>query len=304
MHRKKTKNRVKKWALVFWLGLLVSIFSEEIPLAYCDDKSLIERNIAILNAMPDPVGDDRARLPEGERVELFNFSDETVSLAGWVLYDSDNKNELFLTAENIFPQMDFPLLRPGEKLTVFRDGDSDFSLDDEKDSIRLFSGPMEMEGKLQSELNYNGGEEGKAVSAERPGEIKLSLEQENEVITANNIFQEEIAGKNKVNKNIILEKKEQKQQEENPSEKNQATLKNSSPIEPEGENRISDRAEDEVSSGANRTKKFIAGIKMPDKKDFITRAKEFFGGFSLKLFLIAWLSLAGAIFLTRRILKI
>ena len=283
----------------------MSIFSEEIPLAYCDDKSLIERNIAILNAMPDPVGDDRARLPEGERVELFNFSDETVSLAGWVLYDSDNKNELFLTAENIFPQMDFPLLRPGEKLTVFRDGDSDFSLDDEKDSIRLFSGPMEMEGKLQSELNYNGGEEGKAVSAERPGEIKLSLEQENEVITANNIFQEEIAGKNKVNKNIILEKKEQKKQEDDSSEKKQAkNVKTSSGTDQKRENEILNKVGKTASSGIDRPKNFIAGIKMPDKKDFITRAKEFFGGFSLKLFLIAWLSLAGAIFLTRRILKI
>ncbi|MBM3256154.1 MAG: hypothetical protein FJZ04_01645 [Candidatus Moranbacteria bacterium] len=123
--------------------------------------------IKIVELLPNPLGADNALAPGGEWLNLFNSGEEYVDLSGWILYDTDDAHELFLTPDNV-GGADPEGLRRGQILiaprglvTVFRDGDNDFSLNNEGDAIRLYSGPLEMTGELQNEIIYGPTKEGK-----------------------------------------------------------------------------------------------------------------------------------------------
>lgn len=123
--------------------------------------------VKIVELLPNPLGADNALAPEGEWVNLYNEGGEYVDLSGLILYDTDDTHELFLTSANVGGADSEGLKRgqiliaPKVMVTVYRNGDSDFSLNNEGDTVRLYSGPLEMLGELQSEVIYGSVKEGK-----------------------------------------------------------------------------------------------------------------------------------------------
>lgn len=90
--------------------------------------------------------------PSKNWIKLYNSGDLPVDLAGWVMYDDNDNHEFFVTKASIINGE--LILVPRSETTVSVKYDSDFSLNDEGGKIRLFSGPLEMEGVLQDEVNY------------------------------------------------------------------------------------------------------------------------------------------------------
>lgn len=96
------------------------------------------QNSVVLNEfLPNPIGNDDALMPGGEWVELYNNKGQDVNVAGWVLYDSNNTHALPIT--NINTNTHSTLIRSGDFLVVYRNGDDDFSINNDSDTIRLFT---------------------------------------------------------------------------------------------------------------------------------------------------------------------
>ncbi len=117
--------------------------------------------VKIIAVLPNPVGADNALKPQGEAVWLYNESDNYIDLSGWVLYDTDDTHELYLTTLNVAGEGEEMMIPPRKRIMVYRNGDSDFSLNNEGDTVRLYSGPIEMTGQLQDETTYPASQEGK-----------------------------------------------------------------------------------------------------------------------------------------------
>jgi len=98
----------------------------------------IESPIVINEFMPDPAGSDVAAKPGGEWVELYNKGTATEDVSGWVLYDNDDSHELYITSLNT--NTGGTIIGSGEWLVIYRDGDSDFNLNNDADAVRLFTG--------------------------------------------------------------------------------------------------------------------------------------------------------------------
>lgn len=98
----------------------------------------IGQSVVLNEFIPNPVGADDAFMPGGEWVELYNNSNIDLDAGAWVLYDSQDTNELYITAANtntratVVPAKGF--------LVVYRNHDSDFNLDNDSDSVRLYDG--------------------------------------------------------------------------------------------------------------------------------------------------------------------
>jgi hypothetical protein len=91
--------------------------------------------------LPNPVGDDKAKKPKGEWVELYNTGGETINVAGWVLYDEYNRNDLPITSTNT--NTGKTTIEAGKFLVVYRNGDYNFALNNTGgDSVRLFNGKI------------------------------------------------------------------------------------------------------------------------------------------------------------------
>ena len=108
--------------------------------------------IIITEFLPDPSGYDNAPMPGGEWVELYNDGTAAVDLDGFVLYDSDDSHELYITAANIVGNL---ILQPDEYLVVYRDGDGDFTLNNAGDEVRLYDGYPVSTSNLIDEVNYH-----------------------------------------------------------------------------------------------------------------------------------------------------
>jgi hypothetical protein len=98
----------------------------------------IGKTIVLNEILADPAGPDNAPMPGGEWVELYNNSNIAFDVNGWVLYDSDDSHELYITPSNtntgntIVPAHGF--------LVVYRDGDADFTINNSNETIRLYNG--------------------------------------------------------------------------------------------------------------------------------------------------------------------
>ena len=84
--------------------------------------------------MPNPVGDDDANMPGGEWVELYNYGEYDIELKEWKLVNGDG-DELAIKDSNT--DTGNTKIKAGEKLVVYRNGDSDFNLNDDGDTISL-----------------------------------------------------------------------------------------------------------------------------------------------------------------------
>lgn len=116
-------------------------------------------HILINEFMPNPTGSDQgtAGLPlDGEWVELFNPTTSDADVNGWVLYDEINTHDLVISSANTntggttVPSSGF--------LVVYRDGDTNFELDNSGgDTARLFSAPIGSGGLLIDSHTYTRG---------------------------------------------------------------------------------------------------------------------------------------------------
>ena len=143
----------------------VLIKSNEAGIYYEDyfEKLWNQWNIKINEFMPDPAGSDSAKMPEGEWVELYNVGEAAVNVSGWVLYDSDDHHELYITPSNtntgdtVVPADGF--------LVVYRNGDRDFSLNNRGyEEVRLYDGYPPSRSTPIDNVSYSGSEENKSWS--------------------------------------------------------------------------------------------------------------------------------------------
>lgn len=114
--------------------------------------------IEISEFMANPTGSAKADKPDGEWIELYNDGDEEINLTNYLIKDSEDENELYIEPEKIL--VDSLVLQSKSYLIVYRDGDSDFNLNDKGDGIRLFS----EEGGLIDSVSYAQTSEGRTWS--------------------------------------------------------------------------------------------------------------------------------------------
>ena len=94
-------------------------------------------HIMINEFIPDPEGNDTALMPNGEWVELYNPTNSNIDVGGWMLYDSNDNNELEISTSNT--NTGNTIVTVYGWLAIYRNGDSDFSLNNGGDTIRLFN---------------------------------------------------------------------------------------------------------------------------------------------------------------------
>jgi len=126
-----------KWVFTAWDKDIVEPTGGFIDI---DEKSggiRIGKTIVLNEILADPLGYDTALKPNGEWVELYNNSNVDFDVNGWVIYDSDDLHELYITTANtntgstIVPAHGF--------LVVYRNGDSDFSINNSNETVRLYN---------------------------------------------------------------------------------------------------------------------------------------------------------------------
>lgn len=98
--------------------------------------------------------------PGEDWVKIVNVGETPVDLAGWVLYDGDDKHELFINLSNISgvssgnENREDTMIYPEEELFINGKNDSDFRLKNAGGEVRIFSGPIEISGELQDKITY------------------------------------------------------------------------------------------------------------------------------------------------------
>jgi len=151
------------------------------------DGSFSPSSSVVLNEiLPDSLGDDNVAKPDGEWIELYNKSDFSVSVAGWYLTDNDINSVLITGTITNTSGTDIA----GHGFLVIYTGTSPLTLDDEGDTVNLYSGPIDNSANLVDSYSYGVTPEGKSIARypdggdtwydpiPTPGEInKLELEQ-------------------------------------------------------------------------------------------------------------------------------
>jgi hypothetical protein len=124
-------------------------------------------DIVINEFLPNPVGVDNASMTGGEWVELYNQSGMDLDVDGWYLYDADDNHELEITASNT--DTGGTLISDGGFLVVYRDGDGDFSLNNDGDTVRLYDNEIGSGGVKVDEYTYGAIGEGHSWARETAG---------------------------------------------------------------------------------------------------------------------------------------
>lgn len=118
------------------------------------------RDLEIGEVMANPFGTGSEFYPYGEWVELYNAGDVVLDLRGLEMRDQDDSHEIFLSETNVIGGV---LIGAGERRVVYRNGDSDFSLNDNGyDEVRLF-----LDEDIIDEMSYSGSVEGMSWSKVR-----------------------------------------------------------------------------------------------------------------------------------------
>ncbi|MEA3273631.1 MAG: lamin tail domain-containing protein [Patescibacteria group bacterium] len=121
-------------------------------------------DLIINEFIPNPVGDDKAVMPAGEWVEIYNKLAVGIDLLGFVVYDNYDEHDLPLTKNNC--QDNSTLIFPHSYKVIYRNGDPQFSLNNSGlEKIRLFNGFIENEAIILTDYEYSGGViEGKSLA--------------------------------------------------------------------------------------------------------------------------------------------
>ncbi|MFH1456067.1 MAG: lamin tail domain-containing protein [archaeon] len=89
----------------------------------------VTASLTINEIMPNPIGADNAPQPRGEWVELYNPTSEKIYLEDYYLTDLIEYHKLEILEEYI---------EPYQYLTIYRDEDGDFALNNNGDEVKLF----------------------------------------------------------------------------------------------------------------------------------------------------------------------
>ena len=145
-------------------------------------------DIMISELLPNPFGADDDHLPGGEWVELFNNGSVSVDLRGALLQDQ-NGGKVYLADTNTLGKEGLTIC-PRCYLLVYRNGDSDFSLDTDYDEITLINRDQD----ILTRTSYSSSKEGYSwqrngsrwtlafptplapLSDEEPCDVSLSLD--------------------------------------------------------------------------------------------------------------------------------
>jgi|GEM_PF-1181372 len=123
---------------------------------FSTDYSVIKIN----EFMPDPIGDDDFDMPNGEWVELYNSGNMDLNLRSLVLYDAEDSDELYITDTDT---LNGTVIRSGSYLVVYRNRDSDFSLNNNGyDELRLYDGYPVSGSNLIDSVSYSTSVENKS----------------------------------------------------------------------------------------------------------------------------------------------
>ncbi|PJE67567.1 hypothetical protein COU95_01710, partial [Candidatus Shapirobacteria bacterium CG10_big_fil_rev_8_21_14_0_10_40_9] len=120
----------------------------------------VDFGVVLNEFLPNPVGDDKASKPGGEWVKLYNNSPSPKDVSGWVLYDTYDSHVLVIDVSNSDnngnPSDSGETVVPaGGILTVYRDGDGDFELNNTGgDTVRLYNAPISSGGVLVDSFTY------------------------------------------------------------------------------------------------------------------------------------------------------
>jgi hypothetical protein len=106
--------------------------------------------------MPNPAGNDDAAMPGGEWVELYNYGEYDIELKDWKLEDGDG-NVLKIKDSNTSGGT---VISGGEKMVVYRDGDKDFDLGDDGDTVSL----IDEKGLIKDSYKFGKTPEGKSIA--------------------------------------------------------------------------------------------------------------------------------------------
>ncbi|MFA6338596.1 MAG: lamin tail domain-containing protein [Candidatus Paceibacterota bacterium] len=98
----------------------------------------IGQAIVLNEFLPNPVGNDNAHMPGGEWVEIYNNSNQEYDLAGWYLYDKIDTHELPIVGSRT--NTGGTKIAPHGFLVVYKNGSSNFTLNNNGDNLRLASG--------------------------------------------------------------------------------------------------------------------------------------------------------------------
>ncbi|MCL5090755.1 MAG: lamin tail domain-containing protein, partial [Patescibacteria group bacterium] len=101
-------------------------------------------DVVINEFLPNPRGADDAPMPDGEWIELYNRGDHAIDLSNWFLTNSQSSHKLLISTANITHSNPGSVglnISPGEFLVVYRNGSSNFSLNDSflGDIVTLYS---------------------------------------------------------------------------------------------------------------------------------------------------------------------
>lgn len=114
-------------------------------------------NVVLNEILPNPEGSDTGSNSndelDGEYVELYNNENFPVDLSGWTLFDADDSHELEITEDNT--DLESTTIPANGFLTVYRNGDSDFSLNNDGDTVRLFTGYPASVHQLVDSFTYD-----------------------------------------------------------------------------------------------------------------------------------------------------
>ena len=131
----------------------------------------VDFGVVLNEFLPNPSGDDDSPKPGGEWVRLYNNSSAAVDVAGWEL---NNANDGSLTISLANSDNNGNSLDGGETiipasgtLTVYRNGDNDFTINDQTETIKLYHGST-----LVDSYTYNfasGLPEGKSLKRDPNG---------------------------------------------------------------------------------------------------------------------------------------
>jgi hypothetical protein len=117
--------------------------------------SLDYEPLIISEIMANTFNEDDDIKPNGEWIELYNDGDEIIELRGLYFLDKSDENELIISDDKILSEFG-PIISPEEFLVIYRNGDSDFSLNNNGyEEVRLYSGD-----ELIDSMSYSGSIEG------------------------------------------------------------------------------------------------------------------------------------------------
>ncbi|MDD5152493.1 MAG: TasA family protein [Candidatus Pacebacteria bacterium] len=140
-----------KWTYTAWQGDLPNSSTGFSSVKEKLGSIRIGKAVVLNEVLPNPTGLDDAPMPGGEWVELYNNSNVSFDLNGWYIYDSTDVGEV--PVDNAHTGSGTTIASHGF-LVVYRNGDGDFILNNDADSIRLFTNRISLGGVLVDSYSW------------------------------------------------------------------------------------------------------------------------------------------------------